>query len=480
MTGSQFLSILLVAELLIAVENIFATRLSAQLLRPVTLWLAGERDVETSLAAWRVLAALPLEFLRRWKWIPLLFNIPLVSVYVAYALGLEWWSVPILLVASAGILAYGALLRYFAMELAMRPVIEEVAAVLPEDFEPGRSGVPLKWRLLIALPMVNVITGIVVAGLSREDQGSSLGALGIDVAIAVAVALTISLELNVLLSRSILGPIRNLRDATNRLAEGDLTARVAVLSTDETGALAQSFNRMASGLEERERLREAFGAFVDPDVADQIMREGVLEGDEVEVSVLFVDIRDFTAFAEQASAREVVARLNDFYERIVPILMRHGGHANKFIGDGLLGVFGAPARHPDHADCAVGAAFEIAELVRSHYGEELRIGMGVNSGPVLVGTVGGGGRLDFTVIGDAVNTASRVEEATRQTGDDLLITEATRCLLTKDYGGLDERSDIELKGKSEPVRLWAPRGLDEPGSEPRPRSSRLPRIVGQR
>ncbi|MBA2764140.1 MAG: HAMP domain-containing protein [Thermoleophilaceae bacterium] len=478
-TGIQFLSILLVAELLIAVENGFATRLSARLLRPVSRWLDGERDLETSLAAWRVLAALPLEFLRRWKWIPLLFNIPLLSNFVAYELGLAWWSVPILLIGSTGVLAYGALLRYFAMELAMRPVIEEVAAVLPEDFEPGPPGVPLKWRLLIALPMVNVITGIVVAGVSRDDPGN-LGDLGIDVAIAVAVALTISLELNLLMSRSILGPIRNLRDATNRLAEGDLTARVAVLSTDETGALAQSFNRMASGLEERERLREAFGAFVDPDVAEHIMREGVLEGHEVEVSVLFVDIRDFTAFAEQASAREVVARLNDFYERIVPVLMRHGGHANKFIGDGLLGVFGAPAPHPDHADRAVGAAFEIAELVRSHYGEELRVGMGVNSGPVLVGTVGGGGRLDFTVIGDAVNTASRVEEATRQTGDDLLITEATRCLLTKDYGGLDERTDVELKGKTERVRLWAPRPLGESEPEQGRRRTRLRRIARQR
>jgi len=132
-----------------------------------------------------------------------------------------------------------------------------------------------------------------------------------------------------------------------------------VLSTDETGALSRAFNDAVSGLEERERLREAFGAFVDPEIADRVLREGsVLEGDELEVSVLFLDIRDFTAFAERASAREVVALLNDFYEHVVPVLLRHGGHANKFVGDGLLGVFGAPDRRPDHADRAVAAALE--------------------------------------------------------------------------------------------------------------------------
>ena len=282
--------------------------------------------------------------------------------------------------------------------------------------------------------------------------------LGVDVALAVAVAGTISLEVNLLLSRAILTPLLNLRNATERLAAGDLTARVAVVSKDETGELAHSFNQMAAGLEERERLREAFGAFVDPDVADQIMREGVLEGDEAEISVLFLDIRDFTAFAEQASAREVVARLNHFYERVVPALTRHGGHANKFVGDGLLGVFGTPERLHDHADRATACALDIARLVNATYGDRLQVGIGVNSGPVMAGTIGGGGRLDFTVIGDAVNTASRVEHATRATGDVILITEATRCLLTREFGGFEERPAVELKGKTERVRLWAPLG----------------------
>ena len=274
---------------------------------------------------------------------------------------------------------------------------------------------------------------------------------------AIGVAFTISLELTLLLSRSILAPLNDLRAGTARVAEGDFSARVPVMATDETGSLAGSFNRMVAGLEERERLREAFGTFVDPDVAERVLRQGtILEGEEVEVTVLFLDIRDFTAYAERTSAHDVVARLNDFYEHVVPILLRHGGHANKFVGDGLLAVFGAPERWPDHADRAVAAAREIARVVEEVYRGELRIGIGVNSGTVLAGTIGGGGRLEFTVIGDAVNTAARVEQATRETGDTVLVTDATLRLLQRDRGGFDERPAMALRGKSEPVALFAP------------------------
>jgi class 3 adenylate cyclase len=169
-----------------------------------------------------------------------------------------------------------------------------------------------------------------------------------------------------------------------------------------------------------------------------------------------VDVRDFTAFAERASASEAVAALNDFFGLVVPIVMSHGGHANKFIGDGLLGVFGAPVRLADHADRAVAAALEIGAVVRDTFGARLRIGIGVNSGPVVAGTIGGGGRVDFTVIGDVVNTAARVEAVTRQTGDDVLITGATRALLSGDFGGFEERGAVELKGRSERVRVLAP------------------------
>jgi class 3 adenylate cyclase len=246
-------------------------------------------------------------------------------------------------------------------------------------------------------------------------------------------------------------------EVTERVRQGDLGARSPVLSGDEMGVLARGFNAMLDGLQERERLREAFGSYVAPDVAERVLREGtLLEGEEVEVSIVFVDICAFTEFAERASARETVAYLNDFFGLVVPILARHGGHANKFIGDGVLGVFGAPEKQHDHSDRALEAACEIALAVEERYGEDLAMGAGINSGPVSAGSIGGGGRLEFTVVGDAVNVAARVERATRDLGDRVLITEATRCLLTRDAIPLEERGTVPLKGKSEPVPIWAP------------------------
>ena len=142
------------------------------------------------------------------------------------------------------------------------------------------------------------------------------------------------------------------------------------------------------------------------------------------VSVMFVDIRGFTGFADRSTAREAVDLLNEFFELAVPVLGRHGGHANKLLGDGLLGVFGAPQALPDHADRALAAATDMLESVEAHFGERLRIGIGVNSGLVLVGTIGGGGLVELGVIGDPVNVAARVQDATRDLREPLLLTEA--------------------------------------------------------
>jgi adenylate cyclase len=149
----------------------------------------------------------------------------------------------------------------------------------------------------------------------------------------------------------------------------------------------------------------------------------------------------------------VVQYVNEFLELAVPTLTRHGGHVNKFVGDGVLAVFGAPVHLDDHADRALAAASELARAVDRRFGTRLGIGVGINSGRVLAGTIGGGGKLEFTVIGDPVNVASRVEEMTRETGDVVLLTEATRRLLT-DEPALEPRGSIRLKGRSEPVPVF--------------------------
>jgi adenylate cyclase len=173
------------------------------------------------------------------------------------------------------------------------------------------------------------------------------------------------------------------------------------------------------------------------------------------VTVLFVDIRGFTTFADRATAREAVDFLNEFFGVVVPILTRHGGHANKLLGDGLLGVFGAPKPLPEHADQALIAAQDVLASVESRFGERCRIGIGVNSGLVLVGTIGGGDLVELGVVGDPVNVAARVQDATRELGEALLVTEATRCLLEHEGSQLEPRGSLELRGKAAPVAIHA-------------------------
>src|SRR5439155_1758648 len=167
-------------------------------------------------------------------------------------------------------------------------------------------------------------------------------------------ATTISLELTVLFAKSIVRPITDLQRATEAVREGRYDVAVPVTTGDELGELAVSFNQMVEGLAERERLREAFGTYLDKSVAEYILSEGFTEeGEEVEVSILFCDVRDFTSFAAQADAKEVVMRLNALFAVVVPIVNRHGGHVDKFVGDGLLAMFVAPDPFADHADRAV-------------------------------------------------------------------------------------------------------------------------------
>ncbi|MEA2423202.1 MAG: adenylate cyclase [Thermoleophilaceae bacterium] len=454
-SGAQFARIGLFSCACVLVSLAVGSKKVLPKARPLLRWAAGPRGREGAPEAWRSAISLPVEFVSRAAWLPVVLVALPVSIFMTVELSLPTYSEAILFAGGLVSIAYAAVLHFFGSELALRPVVHDIALQLPPQFAERGTGVSLRWKLLGALPLINVITGVIVSGLSTR-QRASLSDLGLDVIVAVVVAFTVSFELTLLLSRSVLSPVRELVDATERVKGGDLSARVAVSSGDELGQLARSFNEMLTGLEERERLRAAFGSYVSPDVAERVMEEGeLLAGEDVEVTVLFVDICDFTSFAERSTARETVAYLNDFFGLVVPLLERHGGHANKFIGDGVMGVFGAPERFSDHATRALAAAREIARSVERRYEGSLRVGIGLNSGPVSVGSVGGGGRLEFTVIGDTVNVAARVEALTRVKGDTILLTEATRCLLD-DGVELEPRGEVALKGKSDLVPVYAP------------------------
>jgi class 3 adenylate cyclase len=471
MSAADFWLLVGISQAMVAIDNVISIKLTRRMWRPVWAWERtppAQRDEQLTIAAWRALATLPLEYFRRMRSYPLVYAYLPFMAFATWLLELPAYSFFILSLVGTSVIACGVIVRYFIMEIVCRPVIEEVAKGLPRDFEVDVPGLPLRWRLLIAAPVINVVTALVVAGLSHHSGQGGLKALGVQWLLAVGVSLTISLELVVLTVRSLGSSLNDVNRAIEGVQAGDFTVRVPVVASDETGHLAQSFNLMVEGLGERETLREAFGAYVDPGLAERILREGAdLAGEDVEVSVMFLDIRNFTSYAETAPPRDVVALLNGFWELVVPVLLRRGGHANKFIGDGLLAVFGAPDRLTDHADRAVAAALEIAAVVQEHYRGEVGVGIGVNTGRVVAGTVGGGGRIEFTVIGDTVNTAARVEAATRETGDPVLITDATRRRLRGGALDFDHRPPVPLKGKQVPVQLWAPRRVALPAVEPR-------------
>jgi adenylate cyclase len=439
------------------------------LMRPIINWIAGDRSEEQTLEAWSAAVGLPLGLIRRDVAVPIAVTIVPSCIWAVVVLDLSWLAFFPLFAGSLVALGYSAILHYLVLEAGMRPVLIDINESLPTPrLSADVSAIPLRVRLMAALPLINLITGLVVAALTSGGGGGT--ALGLDVLVAVAVATTISLELTVLLSKSILRPIADLQRATQAVREGRYDVSVPVTTGDELGELAASFNQMVQGLAERERLREAFGTYLDKEVAEYILSEGFPEeGEELEVSVLICDVRDFTSFAAEAEAKEVVTRLNALFEIVVPIISRHGGHVDKFMGDGLLAVFGAPEPYPDHAHRAVRAACEMVTKVNSEEGPGLRIGVGVNTGLVIAGSIGGAGRLNFSVIGDPVNVAARVEKATREVGEDILITEET---LKRLGPGIEVKhcGERELKGIALPVPVYAPR-IGEPvgpavGEEP--------------
>jgi adenylate cyclase len=461
--ASTFFALFGITCALAAISIAIACVKTFPMLRPIEAWIAGERDERQTAEAWAAAVSFPWRMIRAVVLLPVITVVIPASILSVLMLDLSALAVFPFIAGSMVALAYSSLLHYFALEVGLRPVLVDInQQVTPRTEHP--SALPLRWRLLLTLPLINVITGMTVAALTSDGGGGA--DLGLDVAIALGVATTVALELTVLLSKSIQRPIADLRQATEAVMKGDFDATVPVTTGDEIGELAASFNQMVQGLAERERIRDAFGTYLDHEVAEYILSDSYdEEGIELDVSVLFTDVRDFTGFAAGAEAKEVVAALNGLFEVVVPVIARHGGHVDKFEGDGLLAVFGAPEPYRDHAIRATRAAVEICRRVneREEAGE-LRVGVGVNTGRVVAGAVGGAGRLNFSVIGDAVNIAARVEAMTRKLDEDVLVTAATAEAIGEKLA-VESVGELELRGVAEPVALFTPRRVATPGVE---------------
>jgi len=239
-------------------------------------------------------------------------------------------------------------------------------------------------------------------------------------------------------------------------------------------------------LEERQqRTRELFARFVPEAVVDEVL-EGAdenlrLGGERRTATVMFSDLRAFTSFAEARSPEFVIEVLNRYFSAMSEVILGHGGTLIGFIGDGIMAAFGAPIEQVDHADRAVSAARGMTGaaltsfngwLERQGIGDGFRMGVGLNSGELMAGNVGSERRLEYTVIGDTANTASRLEAMTKETPYMVLLTEATRAMLTREIPDLVEVDTREVRGRRAPVRLWSIRTAAAQASERKPVAAR--------
>ena len=282
-------------------------------------------------------------------------------------------------------------------------------------------------------------------------------------AIALA-ALVVATLLAFWLARSVSEPVRLLAAHTRVIGAGDYVTRLAVNRVDELGHLADSLNAMSTGLAERDRVRDLLDKNVSPEVAAQLMREGAaLGGEEREVTILFADLRGFTTLSEKLGPPALLALLNRYLDRMSAEIEREGGVIDKFIGDAIMALFGAPVAQGDAADRALLAALAMERALATLNTElaaegrpPLALGIGINTARVVAGNIGSHRRLNYSVIGDGVNVAARLQSLTRtpEYRTNILVSTAT---LAAAHGQYLTRAlgEVTVKGRTEPVVLHA-------------------------
>jgi adenylate cyclase len=262
--------------------------------------------------------------------------------------------------------------------------------------------------------------------------------------------------------------VSQISDAARRVKGGEYATLPALRTGDEIERLGQDFNQMVLGLKERDHLRETFGRYVTRQVADHLMKGNVnLGGELVPVTVLFSDIRSFTSISETMEPRALLDFLNEYFSGMVESVMSHGGVVDKFMGDAIMAVFGAPVPQPDDALHAVQAALEmrsrLQEINRDFAARglpEIRTGIGLHSGQVVAGNMGHVERMEYTVIGDAVNLASRLEGMTKELGCDVLLSEDLFLSVEKNVVA-EPLKRIKVKGRDQDVMVYRLIGLKD-------------------
>ena len=302
------------------------------------------------------------------------------------------------------------------------------------------------------------------AGLSVREVVPALGAAS---TVTFAVYVVLGVGLTLVLARSLTGRLREVAAAMERVRRGDLDVRLDVESRDEMGVVEDGLNSMVAALRDRERILHTFGRVVEPTVRDRLLAGNVRLGGELRTAtVLFCDLRGFTAMSEQVPPGEVVVTLNEFFTALTTWVRGCGGFVDKFIGDSLLVVFGLFDESPDDAGgaaaalrCALGVREQLAGLNREREQcgrTPLAVTMGVHSGELLAGTIGADDRHEYTVVGDTVNVAARLQAACKERNCELLVSETTfRLAATAGFAPeLDALDALAVRGRNKPVPVF--------------------------
>jgi class 3 adenylate cyclase len=237
------------------------------------------------------------------------------------------------------------------------------------------------------------------------------------------VAAALVAGLSWIVARNVRRPLSRIIQASASVAEGNFAVRASMDDrNDEFGILSNQFDAMAEGLSERAFIKETFGSYVSPEVVRRVLerRESAVAGERRCVTVLFADLRQFTALSEQLPPEQVVSILNDYFERMTRVIREHGGRVDKFIGDAIMADWGAlyDVEHAERSavEAALAMLRELDAFNREGKDRRLAVGIGLNSGEAVAGSIGSAKKLEFTVIGDTVNVASRFEGATKRYG----------------------------------------------------------------
>ncbi len=266
------------------------------------------------------------------------------------------------------------------------------------------------------------------------------------------------------IARGVSKPVLQLAESARKIATGNYQDRVQLQQEDEFGSLAASFNQMSKGLAERDRVRDLLGKVVSPEVATELLRKDVaLGGEERQVTILFSDLRNFTSMSEALPPQEMLGILNRYFTRMGAIIENHGGVVDKYMGDALMALFGAPLCHPDDADRAMQTALEMTEALddlnrkwQKRGLPAIGLGIGINTDVVVAGNMGSKTRLNYTVIGDGVNLASRLEGLTKtpEYQTRIIISGSTLARAREPYR-TRPLGEVAVRGKQKSTEIFA-------------------------